>query len=287
MILAAILYAVLIVFVIFTAAGCTSFATRGSRMLPWNWFSSDSTAKIEKAQVREQTADTQLREAAHRNAIATTEAIAIEKARQLAEGGISRELETAADYAQRTVQSLNASEGFLGFDVQREISEMVRLRNSQVAAERERGDKLLAAADKIAGRAATAKVAASKALTLAQKKVGEEQQRALVAEEKYHRIWFWIWFAVGGYVLMQILPLLAQAFPAVGPIAKAASWIAAPAVQAGYSRLRGAVGNVINTAEKASSISIEVLRERLDGPISPNEQDELFRHYLTAKAKTS
>lgn len=265
-------------------AGCaTAPAARGSRLLPWNWFASDSTAKVEQAQARGDAADDKLRREAQRMAQATKLAIDEEKARQLAVGGVSRELTTAAEYAGRTVALLNASEGFLAFDVQRELAEMVRQRNSAVEAERARGDKLLTAADRIAENAATLKVKSEQALAAAQKQVGAEQQRALVAEEKYHRVWFCIWCALGGIALLKVLPLLAGAFPALAPIARVASWVVAPTVQAGYSKLRATVGGLIASAEKAGNLTAEAIRAHLDGPITESEQSELHRHYTAAK----
>ncbi len=220
-------------------------------------------------------------------AIATEKAIAAEKARQLAEGGVSRELTTAGDYARRTVQALDARNGFLDFDVETELTSMVALRNSQIIEERNRGDKLLAAADRIAQKAATAKVDAGHRLARAQKAVGDEQQRALVAEEKYHRIWFWIWVAIGIYILVQILPLVAHAFPGFSPIAKLASWIAAPMVQAGYSRLRKSVGEIIHTAESGGAMAVDAIRAKINGPNSEAEQNEIRKQYNAAAAKAA
>jgi len=261
-------------------AGCaTTPSARGSRLLPWNWFSSDSTAKVEKAEAKGAAAELSLRRDAQRNAIATAEAIAAEKARQLAAGEVSRELTTAEDYAGRTVRALDASEGFLAFDVRRELSEMVRLRNSQIEAERVRGDKLLAAADGIAQRSAEAKVKADADIAAAHKKVAAEQQRALVAEEKYNRMWFWIYVAVGGIAFLKILPVLAAVFPALTPIATAAGWIEAPLVQAGYSRLRRTVGGLIATAEKGGQLTADAIRLHLDTPLPESEQIAIKSHY--------
>jgi len=272
--------AALAITLVLLVTGCaTTQPARGSRLLPWNWFSSDSTAKVEKAEAKSAAAESSLRRDAQRNAIATAEAIAAEKARQLAAGGVSRELETAEDYAGRTVRSLDASEGFLAFDVRRELSEMVRLRNSQVDAERTRGDKLLAAADKIAQRSAEDKVASDAAIAAAHKKVAAEQQRALVAEEKYNRMWFWIYVAVGGIAFLKVLPVLAAAFPALAPIATAAGWIEAPLVQAGYSRLRKTVGGLIASAEKGGQLTADAIRAHLDTPLPEAEQRAIKAHY--------
>lgn len=267
-------------------AGCVSTGgTRGSRLWPWNWGSSDSSAKVAKAEARGAAADEVILAQAQRNAHATQQAIKEEKQRQLAAGGVSRELETAGEYAMRTVQSIDAVQGFMAFDVQREIAEMVRLRNSQVIAERERGDKLFAAADKIAEKAAEVKIRAERELAAANAKVKGEHQRALVAEEKYHKIWFWIWIAVAVYVIIQLLPLIAQVIPAFGPISKAVSWVAAPAVQAGYSRLRRATGKALHAIEATSSGAAEAARAQLDGPISEHDQKEILHHYQEASHK--
>lgn len=268
------------------SSGCVSTpGGRGSRLLPWNWFSSDSTSQVEKAEKREEQADNTLRTEAQRMAEATKLAIAAEKARQLAEGGVSRELTTAEDYAGRTVSLLNASEGFLAFDVQAELAEMVRLRNSQVQAERARGDKLLAGADKIAERAATLKIKAARELAIANGKVAAEQQRALVAEEKYNRTWFWILVGLGVYALLQLLPLLAKAFPAIGPLSTAAGMILSPVAQATLGKMKKVTGELIHTVESGAAISANAIRERFDGPLSEHDQSDIAKAYAAARSK--
>lgn len=269
-------------------AGCaTAPSARGSRLLPWNWFASDSTAKVEKAEAKGAAAESSLRRDAQRNALATAEAIAAEKSRQLADGGVSRELTTAEDYAGRTVRALDASEGFLAFDVRAELTEMVRLRNSQVAAERARGDKLLAATDALATKAAEAKVRSDTDIAAAHKKVAAEQQRALVAEEKYNRIWFWVYVAVSGYVLLQLLPLLAKVFPGFGPLAHFSGMVLSPVAQATLGKMKRATGQLIHAAETGATVSAAAIRERFDGPLAESDQAEIARNYHLARAKAS
>lgn len=217
---------------------------------------------------------------------ATKLAIAAEKARQLAAGGVSRELTTAEEYAGRTVSLLGASEGFLAFDVQRELAEMVRLRNSEVQAERTRGDKLLAAADKIAESAATLKIKAARELAAANAKVGAEQQRALVAEEKYNRVWFWIIAGISAYVLLQVLPLIAKAFPGFGPLATLSGMILSPVTQATLGRMKRVTGQLIHAAETGATVTAAAIREGFDGPLSEADQKDISAAYLSAKSKS-
>lgn len=267
-------------------SGCVSApAARGSRLLPWNWFSSDSTAKVEKAEARGDLADDRLHAEAHKMAEATKLAIAAEKVRQLAAGGVSRELTTAEDYAGRTASLLGASGGFLAFDTQRELAEMVRLRNSEVQAERTRGDKLLAAADKIAESAATLKIKAARELAAANAKVGAEQQRALVAEEKYNRVWFWIIVGLAAYALLQILPLIAKAFPGFGPLATVSGMILSPVTQATLGRMKRVTGELIHAAETGATVTAAAIRERFDAPLSEADQNGIAKAYSAARSK--
>ncbi|PAW75168.1 MAG: hypothetical protein B9S38_02460 [Verrucomicrobiia bacterium Tous-C4TDCM] len=277
--------ALLAVVLLTTGCSTTGGAGRGSRLWPWNWKASDSTAALARAEAKDATASTGLRKDAQRNAAATVAAIEEEKARQLAAGGLSREIQTAAEYAGRTAQALNASEGFLAFDTQRELVAMVRLRNSQVEAERTKGEKLLAAADRLAERAAEQKVAADADREAANKKVQQEQQRALAAEEKYNRMWFWIYAGLGVFAFLKVLPVLAAAFPALAPVATVAGWLDAPFVQAGYSRLRGSVGEAIARAEKIGGMSADALRIIVDTPATVAEQKAIAAHYIAATAK--
>ncbi len=254
-------------------------------MLPWNWFASDSTAAVAKAEAKGDAADTTLRGQAQVMAEATKLAIEEEKARQLAAGGISRELMTAGEYADRTVSILGATEGWLGFSAQRQIAEMVRLRNSAVTEERTRGDKLLAAADRIAGNAAAMKIKAEQDLAAAHRAVAGEQRRALVAEEKYNRIWFWIIVAVGVFVLLQLLPLIAKAFPGVGPLATAAGMILSPVAQATLGTMRKQAGQLIHKVESKVEVTAATLREHFDGPLAVADQRSIAAAYDAAKNK--
>lgn len=225
-----------------TLAGCVSTGTRGSRLWPWNWRASDSTAKLQKQQTKSDQADSTLRKNAQEFTEAERAAIAAEKARQLKETGTtSREIDTASEYADRAANSLAQTEGPLPAARIRELEQMVADRNSTIAQERSRGDKAIGALDKLAGVAAEAKVRAQKEINALHVRIGEEQQRALVAEEKWNRMKFIGWsILIGGLVIWlggQVLTRLAETNPVFGPVAAGFNMLAAPALKASWNKV--------------------------------------------------
>lgn len=266
-----------------TVSGCATTDTRGSRLLPWNWFASDSTARVEKAEGKVDGANTALRKNAQEMTAAGKAAIAAEKNRQLGAGGeVSREIESAEDYLERADNDLSQSEGPLPAARIRELEEMVRLRNSQIADERKRGDAALTKLDRLAQTAAATKVKGELALADAHKRVGEEQQRALIAEEKYNRMWFIIWAIVIGLLVFwiggQVLTRLAQANPVLAPIAAAYNMIAAPALKAQWQKVSdipSRVGKFMAGVRKEIPTAARDVEYLLNGVMDDHHQNEI------------
>ncbi len=255
-------------------SGCFSApTTHGSRLLPWNWFSSDSTVKVKKLEKSLDDADAVLLANAQRNSHAAVLSIGMERDRQIATTGApSVELLTASDYAARSSQSLDAANGFLDFNVEHELADMVRLRNSKLAEDRAKGDGLLQHADTSAARAAGDKTALTGKLDDAHTAVGAEQQRGLIAEEKLNKFWFYVWCIAGAWLFMQFLPALSAIFPALAPVAHVAGTILAPAVQTGYNRVRTAMGEALHAVEKVSAEAAQAGRTSLDAPLTVADQ---------------
>ncbi len=256
--------------------GCVSNPLSSpNRVLPWNWFHSDATAALERAELKRLEAE-----------YASIRAALVEARKAqlaLASAPKSPEVDLAARFVGNTT-------GLLGQVVPLTAAEDQSLRSivagfmsfnpDLVAAAEKKQQRLEADIVKLSNRVETT-TANETRLTGELKKANAENQ---VAASKYRRLWFWIWTAIGVYVFIQFLPLLARIFPAFGAVSKAASWVAAPAVQAGYSRLREAVGETLHTAKKAGTISIEKMREMIDGPIDPAEQKELHKQFEKAAA---
>ncbi len=263
--------------VLLLLAGCVSVPSPApNRLLPWNWFHSDATARLEKAELKNLRAEWA---SIHAALIEARKAQVV-----LASAPKSPEVDLAIRFVgnatglMNQVTPLTAAEdsslrsivtGFLSF-------------NPDLVAEAEKRQlKLEAEIGRLSDN-----IVATAAREQALKDELKVANTANAADaSKYRRIWFWIWTAIAVYVFIQVLPVISKLFPAFAPIAKAASWIAAPAVQAGYSRLREAVGETIHAAKQAGSISIEKLREKIDGPIDLAEQKELHQQFEKVAAK--
>ena len=274
----------LVILLCLSFAGCVTAPTaRGSRILPWNWFSSDSTGALVKAQAKNEASKDDLRLLAQQFIEASRLALAAEEARQMkADGAISPEVGTASDMTKRAGESLNKSEGVLNPDKLRAAELLVAQLTSQVADERAAGRKTLSTLDAVTQSAAKHLDESAAKIESQQVQIGQEQQRALGAEEKLHKLYFWIGAVVIGYLLLQLLPLLSAVFPALAAPARIAGMIIAPAVQAGYNRMKGAVGAGIHAVQTVSAEAATALRAELDGPLTVADQKAVSAQYIVA-----
>lgn len=262
-------------------AGCATAPTlTPNRLLPWNWFKPDPLAKVAKAEAQIESSKLQLLELSQQLYLAALRELELDP-------HPSVYLTHAMDYLHRGQDNQAAALGPIPPETVRAVELMVAQRASEDPAEKIKGDKALAAIDRLSENYSKRLALAEEAIDAAHEATAKAFTRARTAEEKYDRIWFWIWCAVIGYVALQILPGIAKFFPALAPVAKLAGWVAGPVVQASYSQLRAAVGTVIQTAEKTGQLGVEALRERLNAKVSEDEQDELHRHYTAAKLEAA
>jgi len=69
--------------------------------------------------------------------------------------------------------------------------------------------------------------------------------------KKWERMWFWIWFAVGGYVFVAwVLPILAAAFPALGAANKLVHGIVSPVFTMAAHKTERVLGDVVGGVEE-------------------------------------
>ena len=263
--------------------GCVSAPSgQGSRLAPWNWFSPDSSAKIERQVERRDVARDDLRTAAQQFIEGARLAIDAERARLATGGGASTELDTAATLTKRAGDSLNKSEGALDPATLRAAEVLVAQLTSELDVERKAGAKTLRSWDADTQSAARQLNAAADRIGDLEKISAAEKQRALAAETKLNRWKFWAFCLIGGWLFLQILPMLSVLFPAIAPAARVAGMIVAPAVQAGYNRTRDAAGAAIRAVEKISITAANAARVALDGPLTVADQEEVAKAYKLA-----
>lgn len=252
-------------------AGCVSMpGGKPNPLLPWNWGKGDPAAKIEKFEARIETSKLGLIQISQELFEATMRELnAIPEP--------SPAIDRAKDYLGRGNSNLNHAVGPLLPERVREVAAMVAQRASSNPGEQAAGDKALAAIDRRSDKLVDALLESNVALGKAREAEGKALQRARLAEEKWDKMWFYIYLAIGGYVLLQILPLILRAFPVLAPISEMASWVAAPLVKASYNRLREGVVEVVKTAKAAGSVGVAAVEAMIDGPIDPHEQKILSR----------
>ena len=163
---------------------------------------------------------------------------------------------------------------------------MVEQRKSEDPKEKAEGDKALAALDRQAEKLQAAQAKQKARIAEAIEKEHAAYARAREAEEKYDRMWFYIYMGVGAFIFIQLLPLLATVFPALALPAKAANAVLAPVATASLAKMKRATGAVIALAEKGT-VTAAAIREHFDPPLAEADQNDVRRHYLESLAKSS
>lgn len=256
--------------------GCASApALTLNRLLPWNMFHPDMSARLEKAEIKNLRAEW-----------ASVHAALIES-RKAAEALRTAPPSPQVDLAVRFVSNANSLLGQVtpltaaeDMDLRKIVAGFLSFQPDLVAEAEKKQAALERKLEKLS--AEVVKTAAAEEAVTGLLKISNAENA--VQASKYRRLWFWIWTAIAIYVLIQILPIISKLFPALTPVAKAASWIAAPAVQAGYSRLRGAVGETLHAAQRVGSMTIDTLRQNIDSSIDVAEQKELAKQFKAAAA---
>lgn len=257
-------------------SGCSAVPTLApNRLLPWNWFHSDTNARLEKAEAKSIRAEW------------TAVHAAVIEARKAQIALAAADHTPAVDLASRFLGNANGILGQVSPITAAEdsalrgiVSGFLSFQPDRVAEAEAKQQRIERDIVKLSEKITKTEAEKDAAVTA----MGVSNAENAVTASKYRRLWFWIWTAIVIYVLIQALPIVAKLFPALSGVAKAASWVAAPAVQAGYSRLRQSVGETLHAAQKAGTVSIETLRQHIDNPIDLAEQKELEKQFRVAAA---
>lgn len=255
-------------------AGCVSSTGRGSRLLPWNWFSPDNATKLEHQQDKTGAAERKLVGKAQENVRATGKTIA-----RLPDGLLKQVL---AEFNDRADAELADAIGPLSPETDRSLATLVEQLTSENAELRAKGEAALAKRDRIEevlGKELEEAREREKQLTEKLKTSDLNYQ----AEAEQARRWkFWIAAAIGSWLLLQLLSGLSRFYPGLAPVSHFAGTIAAPAMRAAYTRVTAAAGRAIAAAEKVSADAAATIRNHLDTHADAADQVEIRKHYEAA-----
>lgn len=255
--------------------GCASPAGRGSRLLPWNWFSPDRVAQLEKAESKTAAAETAAVKAAQVENAKTIEALKTAPS-------ADRSVQVATRTANNAQLLLDQAVGPVPPETVFKLRETVAALVSENAELRATGEAAQARDERtIATQAQKLDEARAREDTLTEKlKASDLRYQAEAAQARKWK--FWIVAIVGGWLALQILSGLAKFYPPLAPIARAAGAVSAPVAQAMLDKAHRAVGQAIATAEKVSSATAEQLRNHLDATTDEAEQQAIRRAYIAA-----
>lgn len=264
------------ILILIVVTGCSSTpGGRGSRLLPWNWFSPDHATQLADAEEKKANTEDAVTNEAHRDMAKTVNTL-------LADPAPNKYTSQALRFSRHGLGLLDQVRQ-IPFAQQQEdqqlvadlLSENVQIRTAAIKRE---------AADEAAANAMAIDLAAAKKVegVLTKKlKVSDIQYQAQA--EKYRRVWFWIWIFVGGYILLQALSGISKFFPALAPVTQFAGTILAPAMQGAYNRLTKAVGTAISDAEKTSQEQADNMRRHIEAqPIDEADVKAIKTQYLKA-----
>ena len=263
--------AIITAFALVLLTGCATTVGQGSRLLPWNWFHPNANARLVKAETRVDAAEDKTVHAAHVETYKAGLALAV-----------------AADSpavvtARRTLGNGNGLLSQVAPLTATEDAEARQLIGDLLSASAERvarAEKQQAAVEGENARISRELSAAAASLNTATGKLAAANAANAEAAAKYRRIWFWIYAVAGGWVLLQVLSGLARFYPGLAPIAHLAGSIAAPAVQAAYTRATTAVSKAIADAEKAGNGAADTIRTFIDARMDSPEQ-----HVISSQLK--
>jgi hypothetical protein len=255
-------------------AGCAATGGRGARLLPWNWFAPDHATQLTEAQ-----GDTQLGE----------EKVTAEAHRDLGKTVATLELDPAPN--KYTLQALRFGRHGLGL-----LDQVNRIPFDQAQADAQLVLDLLSddAVVRAAAEHRQVKDEVKAAGLVRDLTESKERENALTeklkasdlkyqAEAEQARRWkFWILALVIGWIALQALSGLSRFYPALAPISRAASMVAAPAIHAAYNRVTTAAGRALADAEKFSKEAAETIRTHLDGSMDVADQAEVRKQYEIA-----
>lgn len=264
--------------VLLVLSGCASTSSRGSRLLPWNWFSPDRVAQLEKAESKTAAAETAAVKAAQVENAKTIEAL---KTAPAADRSVQVASRTAGNAQLLLDQAVGPIDPKLVFELRATVADLVS-ENAQLRAQ---GEAAQARDERtIASQARDLDDARAREDTLTEKlKAADLKYQAQAA--KYRRLVFIVGAIVVAWIALQILAGAAKFYPGLAPIARAAGAVSAPVAQAMLDKAHRAVGTAIADAEKVSSAAAEQLRQHLDATTDEAEQQAIRRAYLAAALK--
>lgn len=242
-----------LVILLLLLTGCVGPTSgRGSRLLPWNWFSPDRAGQLERAQGRTDGAEQRLVDEAHRDLGKTVETLGQDPAP-----------------TKYTLQALRFGRHGLGlldqvkavpFADQQADAQLVRDLLSENADVRLAAIRRQADDDaRATGLAKDLEAARAKEAALTTQ-LQESDRRYQEQAEKYRRVIFWVAVIGGGWLVLQLLAGAARFYPGLAPVARIAGMVSAPVIQAQYNRLSSGIGQALASAGAAA----EMLRPHLD-----------------------
>jgi|GEM_PF-2313109 len=267
----AVLLAVLAVGTLWLS-GCASHGgSRGSRVLPWNWFARDNVAALEKAEGQAAFASAALVKEAQANVRASGHAIAVAPA--------SREVQVAHEFNTRADAQLSQAVGSVTATEDASLRELVDRLRSELVAERESGTRELAARDRNAAVLSDALAKSEAAVVAATERLKVSDLKYQAQAAKYRRLVFWVVAAVVAWFALQLLAGAAKIYPALGGVSRLAGMVSAPVSQALANRSLGAVGRALAGVERLSANAASFTRAQLDAETDPAEQQQIRAAY--------
>jgi len=240
--------------------------------LPWNWFSPDRVAQLEKVEARTTAAETVVVKAAQVENAKTIEALKTAPQADRSVQVASRTSANAQLLLDKAVGGISPEEALkLRDTVAALVSENAELRAAGEASQQSAERTLARQAGKL-DELRTDMAALTEKL-----KSADLAHQATAA--KYRKLWFWIYVIAGGWLALQLLAGASKFYPALSPLAKAAGHVTAPILQAMNNRVHTAVGKALAAADKLKDGTADILRQHLDATTDEAEQRQIREAY--------
>jgi hypothetical protein len=259
---------------LFSLCGCASPAGRGSRLLPWNWFSPDRAGQLAEQQKATTGAEHELVKAAQENVRATSQALAVAPA--------SQAVTVAQDFNGRADAQLAQAVGALPADKVQQLEQLVAQLTSENAEIRAAGAVELAKRDKAESALAAALEDSRNREAKLTEQLKQSDLQYQAQAEKYRRVVFWVAVIAGGWLALQLLAGISRFYPGLAPVARLAGMVSAPVVHAAYERVTAAGGRMLADMEKSSAVLAEQVRGLMDTHTDPADQVAIRAKFNTA-----
>lgn len=217
-------------------AGCSSPIGRGSRILPWNWFSPDRATQLQNQQAKTDQAEDHVTAAAHRDlgkTVRTLEADPAPNKFTVQALRFGRQGLSLLDQVQPIAFADQQADTQLVLDL---LSENAQIRAA--AAKRQAADE--AAAGAIARDLADSKQREGELTT----KLEESDKRYQAQAEQSRRTWFVIYAVIAVFVLGNVLRLAVPFVPALAGVSKVVGAVVNPAAEFALHRAQAGLEKV-------------------------------------------